>query len=201
MNEHPERAAVTHQLLKNADAVVFITSASQALNHGERETIRYLITQLNWQKDNEPASNLFIVVNKWDELDSEEDRQDVQDLIEEFAYGKTAAIKGENRVHFISAKAAFDAILQGSNNEYLKSFQSFNQSIEKFLTIECGSLKIKRYTTKSQGLIQAGLEGLAQAEEILDGKLELSEAEKQKILEQIGEASGRNIKICDSAKA
>ena len=82
--------------------------------------------------------------------------------------------------------------MQGNNSEYLKSFQSFTQSIEKFLAIERGFLKIKQYTTKFQGLIQASLEGLAQAEEILDGNLELSEAEKQKILEQIGEASGRN---------
>jgi GTPase Era involved in 16S rRNA processing len=195
LNEHPARAAVTHQLLKDTDAVIFLTSASQALNYGERQIILDLVTQLSGGKENEPANNLFIVVNKWDELKTEEDRQDVKELVEEFSYGETAIVTGNDRVHFISADAALNAIVNGDDNEYLKSFQSFTQSLEKFLTVERGFLENERITTKLQGLIQSSLEGLVQAEEILDGKLEISEAARQKILEQIGEASGRDVRI------
>lgn len=195
LNEHPARAAVTHQLIKNADAVIFLTSASQALSQGERKIIRDLIVQLNNGRENEPANNLFIVINKIDELDSEEDRQDVQNLVEEFAYGENPAVTGNNRVHFISTKAAFNAILEGKYNEYLESFRHFTQSAEKFLTIERGYQELEQYTTKLKGFVQSSVEGLAQAEDILDGKVNLYEAERQNILEQIGEVSGRDIKI------
>ncbi|MGL4621828.1 MAG: dynamin family protein [Chroococcidiopsis sp.] len=73
LNEHPDRAAVTRQLLKNVDAVIFITSASQALSQGERDIIRDLITLINHGKENKAARNLFVLVNKMDELDCEED--------------------------------------------------------------------------------------------------------------------------------
>lgn len=195
LNEHPARAAVTHQLLKNADAVIFLTIASQALSQGEREIIRNLIVQLNNGREKEPANNLFILVNKIDELDSEKDRQDVQNLVKEFAYGENPAVTGNNRVHFISAKAAFNTILEGKYNEYLESFRHFTQSAEKFLTTERGYQEIEQYTTKLKGFVQSSVKGLAQAEDILDGKVNLSEAERQKILEQIGEVSGRDIKI------
>jgi hypothetical protein len=129
-----------------------------------------------------------------DLLRREKDRQDVRQRLERFVQGQNI-ITGENRVHFISAQAALDAILAGTEDEYLKAFQSFTQSIEKFLAVERGSLEIKRFVTKIKDLIQESLYGLHQSEEVLDGKVNLSEAEKQKILEQIGEASGRDVRI------
>ncbi len=52
--------------------------------------------------------------------------------------GQNPIIKGENRVHFISAQAALDAIVNGTEDDYLKSFQAFSQALEKFLTTERG---------------------------------------------------------------
>jgi hypothetical protein len=49
-------------------------------------------------------------------------------------------------------------------------------------------------------LIQSNLDALLQAKDILDSKLNLSDVERQKILEQIGEASGRDVKIHNLAK-
>lgn len=63
------------------------------------------------------------------------------------------------------------------------------------MTLERGRLKIKHSVTLVNGLIQKCLEVLHQAEDTLDGKIKLSEAENQKILEQIGEASGRDVRI------
>jgi uncharacterized tellurite resistance protein B-like protein/tRNA U34 5-carboxymethylaminomethyl modifying GTPase MnmE/TrmE len=194
LNEHPERTAITQQLIKGTDAVIFLANASRPLTQGERDLIEDLKVQLNGGKVDEPADNLFLAVNFMDLLRREKDRQDVRQRIERFVKGQNLIV-GENRVHFISAQAALDAIMEGTEDESLKAFRSFTQSIEKFLTIERGSLVIKQAVTKIKGLVQSSLEGLHQAEEVLDGKLKISETEKQKILEQIGEASGRDVTI------
>jgi hypothetical protein len=194
LNEHPERTAITQQLVKGTDAVIFLANASRPLTQGERDLIQDLKVQLNGGKVDEPAGNLFLAVNFMDLLRREKDRQDVRQRIERFLQDQNI-ITGENRVHFISAQAALDAILEGTEDEYLKAFRSFTQSIEKFLTIERGSLVIKQAATKIKGLLQSSLEGLHQAEEILEGKLNISETERQKILEQIGEASGCDVTI------
>jgi uncharacterized tellurite resistance protein B-like protein len=198
LNEHPERTALTQQLLKGTDAVIFLANASRPLTQGERDLMQDLKVQLNGGKADKPAENFFIAVNFMDLLRREKDRQDVRQRIERFVQGQNI-ITGENRVHFISAQAALDAILAGTEDDYLKAFQSFTQSIEKFLTVERGSLQIKQAVTKINALIQEGLDGLQQAEKVLDGNVNLSEAEKQKIVEQIGEASGCDVRILDLA--
>jgi hypothetical protein len=169
LNEHPERTAITQQLLKGTDAVIFLANASRPLTQGERDLMQDLKVQLNSGRTDEPAENLFIAVNFMDLLRREKDRQDVRQRIERFVQGQNI-ITGENRVHFISAQAALDAILTGTKDENLEDFQSFTQSIEKFLTVERGSLEIKQTVTKINALIQKGLAGLHQSEEFLDGK-------------------------------
>ncbi|HEY9710857.1 MAG TPA: dynamin family protein [Oculatellaceae cyanobacterium] len=195
LNEHPERTAITQKLLKDTDAAIFLTNAQRLLSEKEKELIQDVRLQLNSGSKNEPAENLFVLVNFMDMLDEEEDRQDVIQRLERFVKEKNLLSKTESRIHYISAKAALKAIVKGDENEHLKAFQSFTQSIEKFLTFERGSQEIKQSATKINDLIQLSLEGLHQAEEILEGKLKLSETEKQKLLEQIGEASGRNVKL------
>jgi uncharacterized tellurite resistance protein B-like protein len=200
LNEHPERTAITQKLLKDTDAAIFLTNAMRLLSEKEQELIQDVRLQLNGVSKNEPAENLFVLVNFMDLLDEEEDRQDVIQRLEGFVKEKNLLSKTENRIHYISAKAALKAIVKGDENEHLKAFQSFTQSIEKFLTFERGSQEIKQSATKINDLIQLSLEGLNQSEEVLEGKLKLSEAEKQKLLEQIGEASGRYVKLRNLAK-
>ncbi|MBD2083622.1 dynamin family protein [Coleofasciculus sp. FACHB-542] len=195
LNEHPDRTAITQKLLKDTDAAIFLTNAMRLLPEKEKELIQDVRTQLNGGKENEPADNLFVLVNFMDLLDEEEDRQDVSQRIESFVKQQNLLIKTEDRIHYISAKSALKAILKGADDEYLKTFQSFTQSIEQFLTHERGFLKIKKSVIRIQELNQAGLDGLHQAEKVLLGKLTLSEAKKQEILEQIGEASGRDLRI------
>lgn len=195
LNEHPDRTAITQKLLKNTDAAIFLTNASRSLTQGERDLLQDVRTQLNGGKQDEPADNLFVVGNFMDLVGTEKGRQQVQQRIERFVQGQKPIIKSENRIHFISSKAALKAILNGTEDDYLRSFQSFTKSIEKFLTLERGSLKIKQFVTKTKDLIQEGLDGLYQAEAVLDGKLKITEEDKQNIIEQIGEASGRDIRI------
>jgi uncharacterized tellurite resistance protein B-like protein/GTPase Era involved in 16S rRNA processing len=200
LNEHPKRTDITQKLLQDTDAAIFLTNAMRLLTEKEQELIQYVRLQLNCAKENEPAENLFVLVNFMDLLDEEEDRQDVIQRLESFVKEKNMLSKTENRIHYISAKAALKAVVKGEENDYLKAFQSFTQSIEKFLTVERGSLEIKQAVTKINALIQECFDGLHQAEEVLDGKINLSEAEKQKIVEQIGEASGCDVRILHSAK-
>lgn len=196
LNEHPERTAITQKLLKDTDAAIFLTNASRSLTQGERDLLQDLKNQLNFSNENEPANNLFVVANFMDLVKTEKGREQVQQRIIRFVQGENPIVAGENRIHFISAQAALDAILQGNQDEYLQAFQNFTQSIEKFLTSERGQIKIQRSVNKINRLIAKLLAELHKAERVLDKKRNLSKAEKQKILEQIGEASGRDVRIC-----
>ncbi len=198
LNEHPERTEITQQLLQDTDVVIFVTNASRPLTQGERELLESLKNQLNGNEQ-EPANNLFMLVNFWDLLRSENSRQQVQKRIENLVMAQNPIISGENRIHFISAQATLDAILAGTENEYLQSFSHFTQSLEKFLTQERGGLEVKKATTEVNQLIRSGLEGLHQAENLLEGKLQLNEAGKSEIFEQMGEISGRYVKITNFA--
>lgn len=195
LNEHPDRTTVTQKLLQDTDAAIFLANASRPLTQGERDLLQSLRTQLKAGNSDEPADNLFVLVNFMDLLRREKDRQQVRQLVENFVQGHTPIITGENRVHFISAQAALDAILEGTENEYLAAFQGFTQAIERFLTQERGSIQIRETATKLDYLLQESQNALRQSEEVLDGNVNLSEAEKQRILEQIGEASGRDTRI------
>lgn len=195
LNEHPERTAITQRILKDTDAAIFLTNASRSLTQGERDLLQDLKIQLNHGKENEPANNLFVVGNFMDLVRTEKGREQVQERIKRFVQGENPLIYGENRVHFISAQSALDAFLQGNEDEYSKSFDNFTQSLETFLINERGVIKNNRSVADINYLVQKTLNGLKQAEQILDGKVNISEAEKQKIFEQIGEASGRDVRI------
>jgi uncharacterized tellurite resistance protein B-like protein/GTPase SAR1 family protein len=194
LNEHPARTAITQKLLQDTDAAIFLTNAMRLLAEKKKELLQDVRTQLNGGKENEPAENLFIVVNFMDSLDDEQDRLDVRQRLESFVKDKNL-LAGQNRIHYISAKAALKAILKGTEDEYLQEFQVFTKSIEGFLTGERGSLKINQSVTKIKNLMQSASIGLHQAEDTLDGKIKLSEAAKLEILEKIGEASGRDVRI------
>ncbi|HEY9851938.1 MAG TPA: dynamin family protein [Leptolyngbyaceae cyanobacterium] len=195
LNEHPERTAITQKLLKETDAAIFLTTAQNLLTEKEKELIGDVRFQLNNGKHDQPVENLFILVNFMDLLDEEEDRKDVVERLENFVNDKNLLPTDSNRIHYISAKSALKAILNGNDDEYLKRFQNFTQSIENFLTLERGNLKIKQSVKEIKSFIQESLATLQQAEDALDGKLKLSEAERKQVLERIGEASGRDIKI------
>ncbi|ACC79321.1 dynamin family protein [Nostoc punctiforme] len=195
LNEHPDRTAITQKVLKDTDAVIFLTNASRSLTQLERDLLQDVRTQLNHGKENEPANNLFVVGNFIDLVRTEKGREQVQQRIERFVKGQNPIVTGENRVHFISAQAALDAILQGTEDDYLKDFQNFTRSIEKFLTFDSGIVKIKHSISQINRVVEKGLDGLYQSQDTLDRKIQISEAEKHKVLEKIGEASGRDVRI------
>lgn len=190
LNEHPDRTAITEKLLKNTDAALFLTNASRLLPQKEKELIQDVRKQVTYSNTKIPAENLFVLVNFMDLLDTDEDRQDVTQRLEDFVTSENLIVPNKNRVHYISAKAALK-----KQDEYLQSFRAFTQALEQFLTVERGAIEIRRFVDNIKDLAQIILAELQQAEDFLNGKVALSEAETQKILEQIGEASGREVKI------
>ncbi|MEG4313260.1 MULTISPECIES: dynamin family protein [unclassified Microcoleus] len=194
LNEQAERTLVTQQVLKTTDAVIFLTHAQNALTEKERELLLYLKKELNYG-NNEGAGNIFMVVNFFDLLRREESRQQVRKRVETIVKSQNL-IAGENRIHFISAQSALEAILEGNeNDDYLKSFQGFTDSIEKFLTVERGAIALRQSAAGIKQIIDTGCEELNQWEEMLEGKLTVDQGDKQKIFEQMAEVSGREVKI------
>ena len=195
LNEHPERAAITQKLLKHTDAVIFLTFASALLSETERELIYELKEQLSAGRQHEPARNLFILVNKMDELDSDEDRQDVKESVEEFACGEPPLLAGKNRIHFISAKAALEAKRNNNRNGYIDSFEEFTKSLEEFLTNERGNTELNKAVVKLEKIIGYGLILLHELEEELNKKIKNAESETQNLIEKIGELSGQSLRL------
>ena len=195
LNEHPNRTAITQRLLEDVDVVIFLANASRPLTQGERELLQDLKTQLRGSQNDKPVENLFVLVNFMDLLRRDRDRQQVRQLVENFLQGQNPIITGENRIHFISAQAALDAILEGTENEYLTTFQEFRAAIENFLTQERGRLETRQAVEALDRLIQEIRDALYQSEQVLAGKINLSESEQQRIVELIGEVSGRGTRI------
>ncbi len=102
-------------------------------------------------------------------------------------------------------------------NEYLKVFQDITQSSEQLLTDEQNSLEIQQSATslkksiqpcieelkqsasKLKGLINVCSDDLDHAEDAWNSKPKIVEASKQEIWEQLGEISGRSIRILNLA--
>ncbi len=190
LNEHPERTAITQKLLQGTDAIIFMTNANQALTQGEIAMIKSFQQQVDIEKQ-KPLENLFLAVNFIDCIDDENDLQDIKTLVKNIA--QDTLIVGKDRIHFISAKAAFRATLEGKQNEYLTVFKEFTQALENFLTDERGSIVIQNLNQKLNELIQACIQELDSASKNIN--VPLSQSSKQQILEQIGEASGRFVII------
>jgi GTPase Era involved in 16S rRNA processing/uncharacterized tellurite resistance protein B-like protein len=187
LNEHPDRTRVTEELLKETDAILFMTNANKLLTQGERD----IITRIKEREGDRPLENLFLVVNFMDNLDSDEDREDVQ--IAANSIIKDGSITGKERIHFVSAKSALKATLSNTSNDYLVSFQNFTGTLEAFLTDERGSVILQSATQKIDELTSKCIKKLEVDIRNLDNSLD--ESDKKDILEQIGQASGRFVSI------
>lgn len=194
LNEQAERTLVTEQVLKTTDAVIFLTHAQNALTEKERELLLYLKKELNPGKDNEAARNIFVLVNFADLLRREGSHKQVREKVERFVKNHNFIV-GENRIHFISAQCALEAILDGTENEYVKSFQDFTKSLEQFLTVERGAIALQQSAAGIKQIINTGCDEFSQYKEMLEGNLTVSQGDKAKIFEQMAEVSGRDVKI------
>jgi uncharacterized tellurite resistance protein B-like protein len=189
LNEHPDRTRVTEELLKNTDAILFMTNANKLLTQGERD----IITRIKEREGDRPLENLFLVVNFMDNLDSDEDREDVQ--IAANSIIKDGSITGKERIHFISARSALKAIINKASDKYLVDFKNLTQILEVFLTDERGSVILQSTAQRLNELTQSCIDELNKTVNYLN--VSLTASYREEILEQIGEASGRFINICE----
>ena len=195
LNEHPDRTAVTERLLKGADAAIFLANAQRPMTQGERELLRRLKQRLQENPD-APASNLFVLVNFMDLLRSHQDASQVKTLVKNVVRNPAAPlVSNDNRVHFVSARSALEATLTQTTNEHSQPFQGFVSALETFLVEERGELTLKKGITDVQRFVLGIQDGFERMTNILAGDLNLSETKQRKILEQIGEIGGFDVKI------
>ncbi|RZM82641.1 dynamin family protein [Leptolyngbya iicbica] len=195
LNEHPERTTITHQLLQNTDAVIFLANASRPFTQGEMELLKSLRQQLQGSDSNQPVENLFVLVNFMDLLRRDKDREHVKQRANNFLQGESPIISGKNRLHFISAQAALDAMLENRDDEYLQSFSEFSTAIQIFLTEERGWLTMRQTIASLEKLVQEARAGLQQTMGLLEGQISFSASEQCQIVDQMGAASGREVKL------
>jgi uncharacterized tellurite resistance protein B-like protein/GTPase SAR1 family protein len=194
LNEHPDRTRITHQLIAQADAVIFLANAARPLTQGEKELLKSLKDKLSGDVD-KPANNLFVVVNFMDLLRRENDRRQVQQLVENFVCGDQPLVTSRDRLHFISAQAALDAMLDGEEDDYLKNFRLFTQTLEEFFSNEIGNYLINNARSQLSTIGKSLNVALEVSLHNLDRKVNLSYAECQEALEAIGEITGRIQKL------
>jgi gas vesicle protein len=192
LNEHPDRTRITHKLIAQADAVIFLANAYRPFTQTEKELLQGLKVKLAGEQ---PANNLFVVMNFMDLLRRESDRQQVRQLAENFVSGKIPLVSNQNRLHFISAQESLEAILNGKENEYLENFRAFTQELEGFLTHESGNQLIQKARRQLDNIGNSLEVSLDAARNNLDSQVDFSYTERQEVLEKIGEITGRSQKL------
>jgi hypothetical protein len=166
----------------------------------QKDLLEDLQQRLNITSSPNGVDNLFIVVNKWDTLRKDSDRQDVRERVQNICLAHEPLISGENRIHFLSAMEALDAISSNQDNEYLQQFKVFTSSLENFLTNERGNIQIRESSAKIDLLC---LETKDTLNRLLEQEpLEISRLEKRKIeiIEKIALTTGQHGKIKIAAK-
>jgi uncharacterized tellurite resistance protein B-like protein len=187
LNEHEDRTRITQQLLKETDAVIFLGNASRPLTQWERDFLTYELRQQmraiqaerhlpSQSKQEAPVDNLFVLVNFMDLLRKDSDREDVCHRFRNFLLCTNPILKGENRVHFVSAQEALEGRLNYQENDYTRSFQQFVRALEQFLTYERGQIKIHQAVCALSDVIEMRLNPqLKQARAFVNNEIKLSD--------------------------
>jgi len=190
LNQHPDVERITQRIIKDIDAVIFVTSCLQPLTQNERQLIDFLKIQLNeyvGKAIDQPAENIFIIVNFIDLIRTPEDRQQIALLFEELTKGKNPVLVDKNRIHFISAQKSIDSIINKSEDEYLKDFRNFIEAINDFLN-QRGYSRIQQPCNKFKQTIREYLKQLQKKEGYINNDLKQIADEINRIKDQIGHA-------------
>jgi GTPase SAR1 family protein len=191
LNQHPDLEKITQKIIKGVDAIVFVTSCLQPLTQNERQLLQSLKSQLNQlsgKGEDQPAQNIFIVVNFIDLIRTNQDRQQISLLFQELAKGKNPTVIDESRIHFISAQKALDAIVNNDqDDEYLQGFRSFIEQINGFLN-QRGYLIIQQPCNKFGQIVKEYLKELDKSEAGIEKELRKMEDEINRVADQIGHA-------------
>ncbi len=191
LNQHPDLEKITQKIIKGVDAIIFVTSCLQPLTQNERQLLQSLKNQLNelaGKDKDQPAQNIFIVVNFIDLIRTNQDRQHISLLFQELTKGQSPTVVDESRIHFISAQKAVDAIVNNNQeDEYLQGFRKFIEQINVFLNHR-GYLIIEQPCNKFKQIVKEYVKELDKTEAGIGKELQKMEDEINRVADQIGHA-------------
>ncbi|MGB3496344.1 MAG: dynamin family protein [Elainellaceae cyanobacterium] len=201
LNEHADRTQITQNLLKGTDVVLFLASAQKLFPEKERKFLsdelrkemriaKHEAKETVYRTENEPADNLFVLVNFMDMMEEESERQSVIKRSNQILLaGNSPILAGEDRIHYISAKFTLKAVLQGKENEYTHSFRRFVQALERFLTTERGNIELRNSAISLVDIIDHRLiPELERTRGVQTNEIQISDLATQSISEGIDQA-------------
>ncbi len=141
LNENPVRTRVTMGYLANADAIIFVFNS---LAFGSFEELEYIDTTLAQSGFNKKS--IFCVVNRFDMLPTDRDRQKVQKLAEQMLNDRTEHIFYTSAANALAGKLNGDQALLDSS-----AMPEVESALAEYLTKERGRVKL---ATPSQELLR-----------------------------------------------
>jgi len=167
LNEHATRTQVTMGYLNKADAILFILTADKLCSADE---MRFVENNLKKQG----FDDVYFIVNRFDTLRNEKDRQRAMDFAKMKLSEFTAF--GENGLYFVSALNALDGKIQNDTALYNGSgMPEFEKELSNFLVNYRGKVKLSQPAKELSRVLET--EVIKKAIPQLRGMLESSLAE------------------------
>jgi GTP-binding protein EngB required for normal cell division/predicted nuclease with TOPRIM domain len=162
LNEDPAREIITLKYLEEADALIFIMDASQALTNNERTYLEDYIRPMGHE-------DAFFIFNKINHVDPDERPQ-----TEAWARKKLEPfVKYDQRIFFIDALTALKARQAGDEQALAESgLPAVERSLEHFLTTQRGRLKVLVPARELQAGIRETRQYIRQQLELLSHTLD-----------------------------
>lgn len=136
LGEAVSRTKTTNRYLPQANAIVFLVDATKSFSADEKAFIRK-----HFQNVDPKPRNVFFLVNRFNMLNTDQDRQDVMDVTEMMLKPVFSGDHGfdrelyKKRVFFVNAYGALMAQLEGRSCAGT-GIPEFKQALEEFLTSE-----------------------------------------------------------------
>lgn len=154
------RIEITYRYLNQADAVIMLLCATQALSNSEVEFLKERILGNHIQ-------NIFFVVTHKDELDEKSEQKVLNFVTKNIRNILPENINIDNRIFLVSSiqalayrmvKNRLELSTKTLRNNYVESlehtgFNEFEDALAYFLTEEKGRAKINKYVSQSKSII------------------------------------------------
>jgi hypothetical protein len=178
LDENPRRSSITDRYLTQADAVIFVSSATQLLTQKDKKFIRENLVERIEPRD------LFFVVNFFDQIQGESDQERVRERARSFfgdLYPESIEDSTYERVHFLSAKKVLEDRRDNEESRFVESFEAFEKAIGQYLSDAKGAERWERAAREAQEeLVHVEQNASAKAGEKFDDvESDLREAKQQ----------------------
>lgn len=145
------RIEITYGYINNADAIIMLLSATQAMSQSESDFLRERII-------GNQIHDIFFVISYKDQLHGEEEEKKVKEFVSEAIYKIAPELGKDLHIHLLSSKQAL-VYRRLENGETLKNnvasqkpenleetgFPDFEDALGNFLSEEKGRAKLSKY--------------------------------------------------------